>query len=63
MGETLWKSAVRKTEKQTTLCLVWLESHMKRKAVDQSAGMGDGARDTSAHRVDPRFTQRALEKQ
>lgn len=30
MGETLWKSAVRKTEKQTTLCSVWLESHRKR---------------------------------
>lgn len=29
MGETLWKSAVRKTEKQTTLCSVWLESHRK----------------------------------
>lgn len=31
MGETWLKSAVRKTEKQTIQCSVWMKGHMRKK--------------------------------
>lgn len=62
MGETSLKSAVRETEKQTTLCSVWPEGHRKGNQLIR-AGAGDGARDTSLCTVDPQLTQQALEEQ
>lgn len=64
MGETWLKSAVRKTG--NTVISVAEGPYVKKginQSVDQRASMGDGARNTSARRADPPFTQHALERQ
>lgn len=57
------KSAVRETEKTDNTVFSVARGLWKSKSVDQRAGAGDGARDTSSCTVDPQLTQQALEKQ